>query len=220
MPSAGRMRPKTMSPGSLMTPRHRPVSTMTLSTTLVNRPKNPFQSPGTHQRMGIAVSRCIVIGFLLPSRRGPMIPLRQPAAARSRRGLSLRLQNRQKISRGADPSENPALRLHHVQRRLLKLREIGGDAIFKHEAVVTTVVCFAHRRRNADFGGDAADDELFDPAAFEDGVEIGGVKSALAGLVDDRLAGCRLQLVDNVVTALPANQDAPHRAGIADRSEE
>src|SRR6266508_2735532 len=49
---AGRIRPKTMSPGSLTTPKLRPVSTMTLSTTLVKRPKNAFQSPGTHHRTG------------------------------------------------------------------------------------------------------------------------------------------------------------------------
>src|SRR4051794_29197484 len=50
MPSAGRMRPNTVSAGGCTTPRHRPVSTMTWSRTLVNRPKKPFQSPGTHRR--------------------------------------------------------------------------------------------------------------------------------------------------------------------------
>src|SRR5664279_3267566 len=47
MPSAGKMREKTISGGSLTTPRLRPESTMTLSRTLVNRPKKPFQSPET-----------------------------------------------------------------------------------------------------------------------------------------------------------------------------
>src|SRR5262249_13633654 len=55
MARAGRMRPNTMSPGILTTPRVRPVSTITLSTTLVKRPKKAFQSPGTHQRTGCSV---------------------------------------------------------------------------------------------------------------------------------------------------------------------
>src|ERR1035438_4852256 len=48
IPSAGRMRENTISGGSFTTPKLRPESTMTLSRTLVNRPKKPFQSPGTH----------------------------------------------------------------------------------------------------------------------------------------------------------------------------
>src|SRR6266478_5222679 len=50
MPRAGRMRPKTMSLGIFTTPRDSPVRTMTLSATLVKKPKKAFQSPGTHSR--------------------------------------------------------------------------------------------------------------------------------------------------------------------------
>ena len=50
MPSAGRMRPNTVSAGSCTTPRQSPVRTITLSRTLVNSPKKPFQSPGTQNR--------------------------------------------------------------------------------------------------------------------------------------------------------------------------
>src|SRR6266852_4740587 len=50
MPRAGRMRPKTMSLGILTTPSDSPVRTMTLSATLVKKPKKAFQSPGTHSR--------------------------------------------------------------------------------------------------------------------------------------------------------------------------
>src|SRR6185503_20126793 len=39
---------------------------------------------------------------------------------------------------------------------------------------------------------------------------------AFAGLVDDRLAWQRLQLVDDVVAILAADQDAPHRPLVAD----
>jgi hypothetical protein len=50
--SAGRIRPNTMSFGSFTTPSTSPLSTMTFKATLVNSPKNAFQSPGTHQRTG------------------------------------------------------------------------------------------------------------------------------------------------------------------------
>ena len=71
----------------------------------------------------------------------------------------------------------------------LELGEVGGDAVLEHQAVVAAVVGLAHRGVDADLGGDAADDELCDAAAAQDGVEVGGVERALAGLVDDRLAG-------------------------------
>src|SRR5215470_1598494 len=64
MARAGRMRPNTMSPGILTTPKVRPVSTITLSTTLVKRPKKAFQSPGTHQRTGCSV--VVTLGMCPP----------------------------------------------------------------------------------------------------------------------------------------------------------
>src|SRR5687768_6822572 len=50
MASAGRMPPKpnTLSAGRLITPITSPDSTMTLSRTLVNKPKYAFRSPGVH----------------------------------------------------------------------------------------------------------------------------------------------------------------------------
>ena len=47
-------------------------------------------------------------------------------------------------------------------------------------------------------------------------VEVGGVERALARLVDHGLAGERIELGNDVVAGLAADQDAPHRAGIAD----
>ncbi len=61
------MRPNTVSAGRCTTPRHSPVSTITLRITLVNSPKNPFQSPGTHQRT-CAVPLSLAIATLLLSR--------------------------------------------------------------------------------------------------------------------------------------------------------
>jgi hypothetical protein len=50
MPIAGSTRPNTVSAGSCTTYRHSVVSTITFNSTFVNKPKKPFQSPGTHQR--------------------------------------------------------------------------------------------------------------------------------------------------------------------------
>ena len=71
----------------------------------------------------------------------------------------------------------------------MEVREIGADAIFEHQTVVAAVVGFAHRGVDADLRRDAGDNELLDAPVLQDGVQVGGVKRALAGLVDDRLAG-------------------------------
>ena len=98
----------------------------------------------------------------------------------------------------------------------LEFGKIGRDAVLEHQAVVAAVVGLADRGVDADFGGDAADNELLDAATAQDGVEVGGVEGALAGLVDHRLAGRGLQLVDDVMTMFAAHEDAAHRTGIAD----
>src|SRR6185436_5348340 len=127
IPMAGSTRPNTVSGGSWTTYRHNVVSTITFSSTFVNKPKNPFQSPGTHQRTApcpfVMSSPCLFV-----VRR----------CSRSRQ----RLQETRGI---ADPAENAALCLDHLQRRGLELREIRSDAILEHEAVVAAVVRLANR---------------------------------------------------------------------------
>src|SRR6516164_5682967 len=81
MPSAGRMRPNTVSAGSWTTPRHRPVSTITFSSTFVNRPKKPFRSPGTHRRGSCAVVSAF-IGHLLVVVRNSRSPRLDRASGR------------------------------------------------------------------------------------------------------------------------------------------
>src|SRR6266436_2486671 len=94
-----------MSRGRLTTCRHSPVSTMTLRTTLVNRPKKPFQSPGTHQR-GRAAE--VIIAFSS--------------------GSGCRECGDDRFGR-RDPAEDATLRLDHAQPHLLKFREVRADAI-------------------------------------------------------------------------------------------
>src|SRR5689334_10744091 len=86
MPSAGKIRPNTVSAGIWTTPRHRPVSTITLSRTLVNSPKKPFRSPMTHRRgPGCAVA------IVLMSRPPRLeLPLRREIAAPSAEACDLR----------------------------------------------------------------------------------------------------------------------------------
>src|SRR6516225_12158824 len=118
-----------MSAGRLTTCRHNPVSTMTLRTTLVNRPKKPFQSPGTHQRGAAAAV------FITSS---------------STSGCLERRDNRR--GRG-DPTEDAALGLDHAQPHFLKLGEIRADAIGHDDTVEPSVVGLAHRRIDTDLGG-------------------------------------------------------------------
>src|ERR1700730_16761823 len=99
-----------MSGGRLTTCRHNPVSTMTLRTTLVNRPKKPFQSPGTHQRGGAAD---VIIEFSSGSRRGEC--------------------GDDSFGRCA-PAKDAALRLDHAQPHLLKFGEVRADAIRYNDA--------------------------------------------------------------------------------------
>ena len=47
-------------------------------------------------------------------------------------------------------------------------------------------------------------------------MQVGGVERAFAWLVDDRLAGLRIKLGNDVVAGLAAHQNAAHWAGVAD----
>src|SRR5262247_3619376 len=173
MPSAGRIRPNTTSSGRFTTPRQSPVRTITFRTTLVNSPKKPFQSPGTHHRTA-AVPLVMTPPFLETTR--PLSDHRQPARSRHLR-LGF-VQGFQEARRIAHPAEDPALRLDHRERGDLKLREVRADAILEHEAVVTAVVRLADRRVHAHLGRDPADDEPPDALVAEHRVEVGGVERA------------------------------------------
>src|SRR5580692_8920966 len=167
MPSAGRMRPNTMSSGSLTTPRHSPVSTMTFSATLVNRPKKPFQSPWTHQA-GVAV-RALAMALLLST----MLVCYESGSG----------ETGEQRSRRRHPSEDAALRLDHRQAHRLELREVGAGAVLQHQAIEAAIVRLAHRRVDADLGGDATHQQPGDAAAAQHGFQVGGVERALARLV-------------------------------------
>src|SRR5664279_485964 len=211
MPSAGKMREKTISGGSLTTPKLKPESTMTLSRTLVNRPKKPFQSPGTH-----GFTRPID-GTTAVSTEAEMssvsIMTRTPSDGHLFASV---LQRPDDVGTIADPAENAALRGDHPQTHLVKLRKIRTRAVAQHQTLEAAIVGFAHRRVDANFGRHAADEQLRDAAVLEHRVEIGRVERALAGLVDDGLAGDRCEIGDDVVTGFAANEDPAHRPAVAD----
>ena len=92
----------------------------------------------------------------------------------------------------------------------------GGTAILDQHAFEAAVVGFAHRGVDADVGGDAGQHDVLDAAQPQHQFEVGGAERALAGLVDDGLAGQRRQIGDDVPAGLAAHQHAAARAGIAD----
>src|SRR6516225_5330661 len=150
-----------MPAGRLTTCRHSPVNTMTLRTTLVNRPKKPFQSPGTHQR-GAAISAV----FITSSSTSGCLECGHDGLGRG------------------DPAEDAALCLDHAQPHLLKLREVRADAIGHDEALVAAVVSLAYRRIDADLSRDPANDQLGDAAVLQHRIEVGGEERTLAWFVD------------------------------------
>ncbi len=62
-------------------------------------------------------------------------------------------------------------------------------AVFEDQAFEAAVIGLAHGGVDADVGRDAGQNEVVDPARAQDEFEVGGAERALAGLVDDRLAG-------------------------------
>src|SRR5208282_6530139 len=113
-------------------------------------------------------------------------------------------------------SEHATLHLDHLDRMLV-VRSVGGAAaILEQQTFEPTIVGLAHRRVNADIGGDAGQHQVGYAPQPQHQFEIGGAKRALAGLVDNWLAGKRRQFGDDLPAWLVPHEDAPAWAGIAD----
>src|SRR6266496_3801860 len=196
-----------------MTPSTSPLRTMTLSATLVKRPKKAFQSPGTHQRIRnswvlLAVAMysstessrqsCRRLGGVRMSgarrdgQRGPLPQSRSgmlggapphagsvPAVSRVAHPVSggrrdgLGGERGKELRRIADPAEDAALCLDHLQRHPLELWEVRCHAVREYQAVVAAIVRLADGGVDADLGGHAADDQAGDAFALEDGIQVG-----------------------------------------------
>src|SRR3954447_7879656 len=207
MPSAGSTVPRTSPAGTLTTAIISPVRVSTLTRMLNARPKKAFVSPRVHQgtvtgrRAGAgAVGLAVLMTGLLVSHGG-------------RGGGG---EGGEERGGGGDPAEDAALGADHLQADAVELGEVRADAVGQHEAVEAAVVGLADGGVHADLGGHPGDDEVRDLRPVEQLAEAGRVEGALAGLVDDRLAGDRGQLVDDVVAVLAADEDAAVGAGVAD----
>ena len=126
--------------------------------------------------------------------------------------------DRASISAGRrrDRAEHAALHLDHLERVVVVALVGRAAAVLQQHAFEAAVVGFAHRGVDADVGGDAGQHDVVDAAQPQHQLEVGGAERALAGLVDDRLAGQRRELGNDLPAGLAAHQDAAARAGIAD----
>src|SRR6516165_6665397 len=118
------MRPKTSCSGIFRTKRSRPLNVSRLTSMLVPKPKNAFQSP----RVQIAGFVSLIFPYLFT--------LGSPLDPR----LCKRRQNSVRVRY---PAEYPALRLDHFQAHLLKFRKIRSDTILRHETIVAAIIGLA-----------------------------------------------------------------------------
>src|SRR5262245_26482218 len=122
------MRWKMMSVGICSTNCSSPVSTRRLTRMLVPKPKKAFQSPGV-QSLGV---RSMTVPF--SSRRAG-------AGEGAGEGGAV-----------ADPTEDSALGLDHLEADPVELRKVGGAGVADGDAAVATVVSFPDRGVHAHLG--------------------------------------------------------------------
>ena len=115
-----------------------------------------------------------------------------------------------------DRAEHAALHLDHLQRMVVVALVGRAAAILDQHAFEAAIIGLAHGGVDADIGGDAGQHDVLDAAHAQHQFEVGGAERALAGLVDDGLAGSRREIGNDVPAGLAAHQDPAARAGIAD----
>ena len=95
----------------------------------------------------------------------------------------------------------------------------GAAAVLEHQAVVAAVERLAQDRLDAAVGGDPGEHQVLDAALPEVSVDAGRAEGAIGVLVEDRLAGERRDLGDDLPARLAADEAAAERAAIADDDE-
>jgi len=92
----------------------------------------------------------------------------------------------------------------------------GGSLNQIEPSDLPTIIVRRVERLDADLRRHAADEEILDGPVAQHQLEVGLVEGALARLVDHRLARDRIELLDEVVAGLAADQDAAHGPGLPD----
>src|ERR1700722_9973943 len=170
-PAAGKMRLNTRSAGICSTKRRRPVSVSRLTRMLVPKPKNAFQSPGTHSFTLFVLDMTV----LLNKETSSNWSLRRAPRKRRLRLCALAphcAQGSQNSHRIRHPAEDTALSRDHPQADFMEQGEIGSTAIGRDNAAIAAIVGFAHRGMYTHFRGHAADDERLDAAVMQDCMQI------------------------------------------------
>jgi len=83
-----------------------------------------------------------------------------------------------------------------------------GGAVGEEQAVIVAEHRVADRGLDADSGGAADDDEMFDPLFLQDLMEVRFVETTVTGFVNDCVAGKRSKLVDDVGIPCVANKNS------------
>jgi hypothetical protein len=105
--------------------------------------------------------------------------------------------------------------LDYLDRRAVVALVCRSRAVLEQQALVTAIVGLAHRGVDADVSGNAREHGMGDAARSEGEVQIGGIETALARLVEDELVGFGLELSPNIPSRFTSHQDAATRAWIA-----
>ena len=98
----------------------------------------------------------------------------------------------------------------------MELGKVGGTTVRRHDAAVTAIVGLAHRGVHAYLGGNAADDEIFNSAIEENGLQVSGKEGTFTRLINNWLARFGIEFGNQVVAGFATNKDTSHWARITD----
>mmetsp|Transcript_22375 Transcript_22375/g.55281 ORF Transcript_22375/g.55281 Transcript_22375/m.55281 type:complete len:269 (-) Transcript_22375:382-1188(-) len=112
-------------------------------------------------------------------------------------------------------AKNSALHVHHLDGRRVVRGICCCRPVLQQQTLVPEVVRLPHCGVHAHIRGDAAEDEALDAARPEHQVHVRVGEGALAGLVDDVLAGQGGELGDKIPPGLAAREDPAAGARVA-----
>lgn len=120
------------------------------------------------------------------------------------------------IVRACNRAEDPALNLHHPHGRAAQLLTDRARRVLDEQTLIRAVVALPDGRMHTHIRRDAADDELGDAAHLEEELKVRVRERGAAGLVDDGLVRGGVELGDDIVPRLAADEEPAQGATIAD----